>query len=192
MKFQTGAVFSVALAVSLLAWTSTASASHSPSGQDRERDFTYQPATGLVNAVREATAKYQDVANATADGYGPVLGCVSGPDMGAMGVHYLKPELLGDDTVDAAHPELLVYEPQRNGRLQLVAVEYIVFADAWDASHTDGSPPSLMGQLFNHTDAPNRFRLPANYSLHVWAWKFNPAGVFSMWNPRVSCGNFTE
>jgi hypothetical protein len=73
----------------------------------------------------------------------------------------------------------------------LVAAEYLQLADAWDGAHTDGSPPLLMGQLFDHTTEPNRFRLPAHYSLHVWAWKYNPTGVFSMWNPRVSCAAYT-
>ena len=60
----------------------------------------------------------------------------------------------------------------------------------WDANGV--GPPILMGQLFDYMDAPNRFGLPAFYSLHVWAWKFNPEGVFSMWNPRVSCANYSE
>lgn len=155
------------------------------------QNFLYQPATGLVEAVRKATAKYQDVNKAKMDGYGPVLGCVSSPGDGTMGVHYLNPNLLGDGAVDVAHPELLVYEPLANGRLQLVAVEYLTIADTWDAAHTDGSPPLLMGQLFDYSSTPNRFRLPANYSLHVWAWKYNPKGVFSMWNPDVSCADYT-
>ena len=39
----------------------------------------------LVEIVRHATHQYQNVANAI--GYTPVLGCVSGPDHGAMGIH---------------------------------------------------------------------------------------------------------
>lgn len=178
------------LAMTLLLWMPTASALTPQSEQDRAQDFLSQPATGLVEAVREATAKYKDVNKAMADGYVPVLGCVSSPEEGGMGAHYLKASLLGDD-VDAAHPQLLVYEPLGNGRLQLVAVEYLTIAENWDANHTDGSPPILMGQLFDYMSGPNRFRLPAFYSLHVWAWKFNPMGVFSMWNPRVSCAEYT-
>ena len=44
----------------------------------------------LVQVVREATQKYTDVNAAINAGYHPVLGCVSGPDHGAMGVHYLN------------------------------------------------------------------------------------------------------
>jgi hypothetical protein len=171
---------------------SSAFAADNLSEQARAQDFMYQPATGLVQAVRQATAKYQDVNKAKMDGYVPVFGCVSSPDDGTMGAHYLNPNLLGDGAEDVAHPELLVYEPTKYGRLQLVAVEYFAIADNWDKAHPDGSPPSLMGQLFNYAGTPNRFRLPANYSLHVWAWKYNPKGVFSMWNPHVSCADYTE
>ncbi|MGH7107617.1 MAG: hypothetical protein ACREFT_14045 [Acetobacteraceae bacterium] len=191
MKLRMGTVAG-ALAVALLSWASVASSLTPQSEMDNERNFTYQPAAGLVAAVREATARYQDVAEAVHDGYTPVLGCVSSPDEGAMGVHYLNPDLIGDGVEDVAHPELLVYEPLHNGRLHLVAVEYLTLAELWDANHTDGSPPILMGQLFDYTSGPNRFRLPAHYSLHVWAWKYNPAGVFSMWNPAVSCKEYTE
>ncbi|HET9820132.1 MAG TPA: hypothetical protein VFP92_13310 [Rhodanobacteraceae bacterium] len=172
----------------------TAAAPPQPSEQDQAWSFLHQPATGLVQAVREAASKYQDVNIAMNDGYGPdANGCVSSPDEGAMGVHYVKGSLLFDGAVDAAHPEALVYEPLPFGGLQLVAVEYITFAeDFWDPMHTDGSPAKLMGQVFDYMGAPNRFRLPALYGLHVWAWKYNPKGVFSMWNPRVSCADYTE
>jgi hypothetical protein len=48
----------------------------------------------------------------------------------------------------------------------------------------------LGGQLFNYVGAPNRLRLPAHYELHVWAWKRNASGIFSDWNPRVSCAQY--
>lgn len=188
MKFRIHTACLTTLALALTASIPAASAQRSE--QDRAWEFLRQPATGLIAAVREATAKYQDVNKAVMDGYAPVLGCVSSPDDGVMGVHYLKADLIGDGTEDVAHPELLVYEPLRNGHMQLVAVEYLTLAESWDGSHTDGSPPSLMGQLFDYTGAPNRFRLPGHYSLHVWAWKYNPKGVFSMWNPHVSCAHF--
>jgi hypothetical protein len=191
MKHRIGAIFIGIIGTAVLAAVSTAAGAVSQTDDAAAADFMHHPASPLVQAVRDATARYQDVSKAEADGYTPVLGCVSGPDMGAMGMHYLKASLLADGVVDVAHPELLVYEPLPNGRVQLVAAEYLQLADAWDSAHTDGSPPLLMGQLFDHSTAPNRFRLPAHYSLHVWAWKYNPTGVFSMWNPRVSCAAFT-
>ena len=80
----------------------------------------------------------------------------------------------------------MLYEPLPNGRLRLTGADYLVFADAWDATHYT-APPELMGQLFHLFDSPNRFGLPAFYTLHVWAWKDNPNGTFTNWNPNVSC-----
>ena len=48
-----------------------------------------------------------------------------------------------------------------------------------------------MGQLFHLFESPNRFGLPAFYTLHVWAWKENPNGTFVNWHPKVSCDGFT-
>jgi hypothetical protein len=69
-------------------------------------------------------------------------------------------------------------------------VEYVVLAEAWDASHE--TPPSLTGQVFQYVGAPNRYRSPAFYELHVWAWKQNPNGMFADWNPKVSCEQYTD
>ena len=77
-----------------------------------------------------------------------------------------------------------MYEP-KNGRLELVGVEYIVLADQWDAENP--APPVLMGQVFNYVGRPNRYGIPAFYELHVWAARDNPNGAFADWNPRVSC-----
>ena len=107
-----------------------------------------------------------------------------------MGIHYGKPSLIGDGLIDATKPELLIYE-QRDGELRLVGVEFLVLAEAWDTAHTDGSPPVLVGHHFQYVSSPNRYRLPAFYELHVWAWKFNPSGTFADWNPRVRCNEYT-
>jgi hypothetical protein len=63
-----------------------------------------------------------------------------------------------------------------------------VLAADWDAKHQ--GPPELMGQLFHFFESPNRFGLPPFYTLHVWAWKDNPNGTFTNWNPAVSCDAF--
>ena len=143
----------------------------------------------LVNTVREATKNFKDVDAATSAGYGLFHGCVSGPQEGAMGIHYVNGDLVGDGEIDASHPEALIYEI-RDGRLRLVGVEYVVIAEAWDASHE--MPPTLMGQVFHYAGAPNRYKIPAFYELHVWAWKENPNGMFTDWNPKVSCEEYTE
>jgi hypothetical protein len=106
---------------------------------------------------------------------------------GAMGIHYVNGDLVGNPDENPAMPEALVYEPEKNGQLRLVALEYVVLKSAWDAQHS--SPPSLFGQEFNFTPDGNRYGLPAFYSLHAWIWKNNPAGMFAMWNPDVSCAN---
>jgi hypothetical protein len=122
-------------------------------------------------------------------GYASLGSCVTGPERGAMGVHFAKGDLIEDGVLDASTPELLVYEP-RDGRMRLVAVEFIVLADQWNAAHADGAPPVLMGQHFQFVGAPNRYRLPAFYELHVWAWRDNSFGTFVDWNPDVSCAEF--
>lgn len=142
----------------------------------------------LVDTVRQATTGYQDVKAAETAGYGLFHGCVSGPNAGAMGVHYVKGDLVGDGQIDASKPEALIYEDQ-NGTMRLVGVEYVVIADDWNAKNQ--MPPVLMGQLFNYSGAPNRYGIPANYYLHVWAWKANPAGMFADWNSQVSCEDYT-
>jgi hypothetical protein len=145
-------------------------------------------ANALVRIVRESTERFQDAWVAEAEGYGLQFGCVSGSDAGAMGLHFVNGSLVGDGELDVAHPEILLYEPLPNGRLRLTGADYLVLADAWNANHAD--PPQLMGQLFHLFESPNRFGLPAFYTLHVWAWKDNPNGTFTNWNPNVSCDAF--
>ena len=139
----------------------------------------------LVQVVRDATRQFVDVNAATGAGYGPFLGCVSGPDHGAMGIHYVNGGLLGDGEVDAAHPEALIYEPRGSLR-RLVGVEFIVDAATWLSKH-DNTPPVLEGQVFQLVGSPNRYNLPAFFELHVWAWRDNPQGAFVDWNNHVTC-----
>jgi hypothetical protein len=143
----------------------------------------------LVKIVREATERFRDVSVAEAEGYALQFGCVSGSDAGAMGMHFVKGELVGDDVIDPTRPEIVIYEPQPDGRLKLIGADFLVFKDVWDAAHP--APPQLMGQLFHLFDAPNRFGLPAFYTLHVWAFKENPNGSFVNWHPNVKCESFS-
>jgi hypothetical protein len=144
------------------------------------------PQTGaLVDIVRESTERFKDVAAAEAEGYRPMFGCVSGPDSGAMGIHYVNFPLVIDGVVDPTRPEIVIYEPGPNGSLRLIGADYLVLADAWDPTHPHA--PELEGQLFHLFEAPNRFGLPTFYTLHVWAWKDNPTGMFVNWHSDVSC-----
>jgi len=149
-----------------------------------EGDHDHNPPAKLVQLVRDATRQYVNVNAATAAGYQPFLGCVSGQDHGAMGQHYVNGGYVGDNEIDVQHPEALIYESSPAG-MQLLGVEYLVFADAWLKNHT--GPPVLEGQTFLLVNSPNRFNLPAHFELHVWAWRNNPQGAFVDWNNNVSC-----
>ena len=146
--------------------------------------------TDDLQSVRQSTMQFRSLSVANHAEYGLLLdaqniACIDMPGMGAMGVHYVNGDLVGDGEIDALTPEAVVYEPDSNGRQHLVALEYVVFKDAWDGHHD--SVPTLFGQKFATTPAGNRFGLPAYYSLHVWLYKHNPAGMFAMWNPKVTC-----
>jgi hypothetical protein len=129
------------------------------------------------------------VAVAAEEEYVLQFGCVSGSDYGAMGMHFVNMALVMDGELDVTRPEIILYEPQPNGSLHLTGADYLVLAEAWDAKHE--SPPELIGQLLHLFEAPNRFRLPAFYTLHVWAWKHSPTGLFVNWHADVSCDAFS-
>ena len=143
----------------------------------------------LVKIVRDATERFQNVEVAEGEGYALQFGCVSGPDAGAMGLHYVNGPLVMDGDLDPAHPEIVIYEALPNGRLKLTGADFLVLKDAWHAKH-GAAPPELMGQLLHLFESPNRFGLPDFYTLHVWAWKENPNGTFVNWHPKVSCDSF--
>jgi hypothetical protein len=148
-------------------------------------------ANELVKAVREATERFKDVTVAENEEYHLLFGCVSGPDVGAMGLHYVNLPLVFDGgQLDPATPEIILYEVTPGGRIRITGADFLVMAADWDAAHP-GNPPQLMGQLFHRFESPNRFGLPDFYTLHVWAWKDSPTGTFVNWNSNVSCDNFT-
>lgn len=135
------------------------------------------PMGSFAEQVKAANDRFADVAVAKSEGYVP-LPCASGTDGGSMGIHYVNLKLLGDPALDIAHPEAVLYEPQQDGSLKLMAVEYIT---------EKGPTAALGGQLFSYTTSPNRYGLPPFWEVHVWAWKANPMGVFADMNPDASC-----
>jgi hypothetical protein len=141
---------------------------------------TYGP-TPLLDKVRQATGGFWDVNVAKQEGWVPATPCVSGPSEGAMGVHFVLPERIGDGILKAEEPEALIYEPMSNGALRLVGVEFIALAS------TVQGAPSLEGHLLNYVGEPNRYGLPAFYEMHVWAWEDNPKGSYADWNTNVTC-----
>ncbi len=132
-----------------------------------------------VEQVSNATARFRDIAVARTAGYTSQYppGCAQSPD-GAQAFHYLNPALV-DATVELLRPELLVYEPQPDGSLQLIGVDYVVPLDAW----TTDQPPTLLGVPFLRNEPLGV------WALHIWAWRPNPSGMFAAWNPKVSCAH---
>jgi hypothetical protein len=143
----------------------------------------------LVEKVRKATAQFKEISTALAAGFAQATPCVSGPDYGAMGVHFVLGSRITAGTLNATEPEALIYEPLPNGAFRLVGVEFIILAQVWQTQIPKGSTaaPELEGHLMNFVDFPNRYGLPAFYELHVWAWEHNPVGSFADWNTQVSC-----
>jgi hypothetical protein len=162
------------------------------SGQDHDHQGAHWAKNSpLVSKVRRATERFRNEAVARAEGWVPATPCVSGPNSGAMGIHYVNFDLVGDGVLRADQPEALIYEPTAYGGLRLVGAEFIEIVEVWNTKNTDeeGNPlqPNLEGHLLNIVTAPNRYTLPAFYELHVWAWERNPNGSFSDWNTQVSC-----
>ena len=175
-----------------------------------------QPASSAAEPdlaeVRAATARFQDVNVALAEGYvrDPMDMCDTAAMMGrpaglgTMGVHYFRPDLLGisgppnprvngtGTHTDFRKPAILIYEPQPDGSLQLVAVENLVFRLAWsEAGHSQ--PPSFRGVSYNlmqddpKTKVDEAHMFEPHYDLHVWVFRDNPNGMFAQYNPNVSC-----
>jgi hypothetical protein len=133
-------------------------------------------------AVHAATAKYHHVDAALADGYVVGSPCVSHPTQGTMGIHYVHPGRIADPTLREVQPEVLLYEPQKNGQLKLVAVEYMVPAT--------GARPSLFGRTFEDgPPVPTPAGPVPTFALHAWVWQHNPSGVFTGFNPSATCAN---
>jgi hypothetical protein len=137
-----------------------------------------------LDVVKRATARFKDVSKPEAAGYVSTGECVTGRG-GAMGVHYIKGALLADPKLDLRKPELLLYEPQEDGGMKLVGVEWMVLDTG------QKSAPRIMGRRF---DGPmdHNGTAPMHYDLHVWTARRNPRGTFSQYNPRVTCEHAAE
>ena len=132
--------------------------------------------------LRQVTARFHRFEAATNAGWSTkITPCMTDP-AGGMGFHYGNTALI-DAVANVAEPELLLYEPEKNGRLRLVAVEYII---PYTLHARDAAPPVLFGREFLQNDA---FQL---WGLHAWVWKHNPSGMFANWNPTVSCKYTTD
>lgn len=178
-----------AVALGLLAACSTepdaptAAVSQSDAHAAHARRASSAPTQGQLNAaerVREATAHFADLDAAIAAGYSAQFpaGCAVSPTPGegAQGFHFLN-ESLVDHKTELLQPELVMYEPQADGSMVLVGVDYIIPFTEWRSPQ----PPVLLGEPFMRNDPLGV------WALHIWVPRANPSGLFAAWNPTVSC-----
>ena len=195
----------LSLAITLVAAGLVASSCAGPD-ENAEAEADAGPS---LEEVRAATERFQDVNVALAEGYirDPMDLCDTAEmlgrpaELGAMGVHYFRPDLLGiteppDPRVngtgthtDFLEPAVVIYEPQSDGSLELVAVENLVFREA--AGHT--SPPSFHEVQYNlmedllDTEVDEAHMFEPHHDLHVWLYRDNTNGMFEPFNPAVTC-----
>ena len=171
-----------------------------------------EPALDEVRAIAE---KYRDVNVAKAEGFTTDNKCVTAAmlghpaAMGAMGLHYVRRDLLGlppkpsppgsgrtsgtGTHTDFRQPAMLVYEPQADGSLQLVAVENLVFKNAWHAK--SAAPPAFHGRTYpllednKATPLDEAHGWEPHYEQHLWVFRDNPNGAYSPFNPNVTCSH---
>jgi hypothetical protein len=170
------------------------------------------PSEPSLADVRAATERFQDVNVALAEGYvrDPLNMCETAEmmgkpaELGGMGIHFFRPDLLGITAppnprvngngthTDFLNPAILIYEPQADGSLELVAVENLVFARAWEEAGHD-APPAFHGVAYDTmaddpaTPLDEAHLFEPHYDRHVWIYRDNPNGVFVPFNPAVTC-----
>jgi hypothetical protein len=147
---------------------------HASHGSPTNGELTPDQKKGVAD-VKNETSRFHDIEIAKKAGYTVQYpaGCAESPD-GAQAFHYLN-ESLVDGKVELLKPELLMYEPQPNGSLQLIGVDYVV------PLTSSATAPTLLGVPFARNEPLGV------WALHIWAWRPNPSGMFAAWNPKVSC-----
>jgi hypothetical protein len=143
-----------------------------------------KPVEGIDEARASASA-YVSLDAARADGYEQLFECVAHAEHGSMGVHYIHPGRAGDGRLVLTEPDVLMYEPQKDGSLQLVAVEYIVFEKDWRGE----AMPEMFGRALARRTTVGPHEVDPFYQVHVWHWRHNPAGLFADHNPYVTCAH---
>lgn len=139
--------------------------------QAHEKEELMDSAEELVDVLKDSTKDFRDVEDALAAGFVQASPCIEQPGVGGMGYHFVNPALV-DDVTDPTMPEALVYLPDEDGDLELLAVEFL---------STAPTAPMVGGMEFE----PGPF--PGFFSLHAWVWEDNPAGTFVGFNPHISC-----
>ena len=187
-------------------------AANAAAGGEMKTPQARAPGEPSLAEVRAATERFQDVEVALAEGYlrDPLDLCDTAEmmgrpaELGAMGIHFFRPDLLGITAppnprvdgngthTDFLKPSILIYEPQADGSLELVAVENLVFADAWKVAGHD-APPSFHGVTYDTmvddpaTPIDEAHLFEPHHDRHVWIYRENPNGVFAQFNPAVTC-----
>lgn len=175
---------------------------------------TPQPGEPSLAEMRAATERFRDVEQALAEGYvrDPSNMCDDAAmmgqpaNLGAMGIHFFRPDLLGITAppnprvdgsgthTDFGQPSILIYEPQADGSLELVAVENLVFIKAWEAAGK-AAPPTFHGVAWDRmvddpaTELDEAHNFAPHYDRHVWLYRENPNGIFAQYNPAVTCAH---
>jgi hypothetical protein len=171
MKLISKALFSF-MAAAAIAVALGSYFNHSVSAHDGDETCGTECRKQLAQ-VRAATAKYHDVDEAILDGYAPLGGCVALPTGPAMGIHYANLQKV-DGEIKLDEPEILVYLPETDGGLRLVAVEYMI------PKVLAPELPELYGRHFHEGPMDT-------WTLHAWVWRNNPAGMFEDFNSKLSC-----
>ena len=150
--------------------------------------------------AREATAKYQNVRLAEADGYRAI-----GPHVPGVGVHYVRGGL---DRFVITEPPILLYERDAAGPggLRLVGVSYLLIAPTGADGQPQSPPfPKALAGWHRHNNVcvlpdnsasieltevqcraqGGRFTDETSWMVQVWIWKDSPAGVFSPTKPLI-------
>jgi quercetin dioxygenase-like cupin family protein len=179
---------------------------HDPSGQPAAHG------DADLGAIRRATERFRDVSVALAEGYipDPTGMCITAEmegmpsQEGGMGIHYFRPDLLGITAVEPRvngtgvhtnfmQPGVLIYEPQADGSMELVAIENLVFAEAWRAAGNNAAPSFMGHQYYRMIDNPltddvdEAHGFEPHYELHMWLYRENPNGLFAQFNPAATC-----
>jgi hypothetical protein len=148
-------------------------------------------------AARIATAKYAtNLARAKADGYGIITRMIPN-----MGYHYMNAGVKG---FDVRKPQILVYThrgkawqlgalewvfPSRPAKAPLPGARYGAFPAAChyvDGTFVTADAQSKCAAKSPQTGSPFNFWHPGLFTLHVWLWYPNPAGLYSGTNPLVA------
>lgn len=151
-----------------------------------------------LNTVRSSTAKYQDVAQALADGYE-----VSEEEFPNMGAHFVHLQRLIDGRFNPAEPEFLLYIRSEGGGWELVGTGFILPTqlvgekhpeaftgplDNWHVHYSlclGGSTNSRSATLDECREQRGEYFPSFGWMIHAYVWEDNPLGVFSMWNPNI-------